>query len=137
MAADSSLMSNILARLTIGNLLLFIFAYVAFRIIQQIVYYRFLSPIKDFPGPFWASVTRLWIAWYNLRGTEVQALEAVHKKYGEQITLSACHERSKTPLVRRTNFHFARSCRTDISHNASRFRSEKPSSDLPSSSKQV
>jgi hypothetical protein len=83
MAKDSSLTSGILARLTIGNLLLFILAYVAFRVIQQIIYYRFLSPIKDFPGPFWASVTRLWTAWYNLMETEVQALEAVHKKYGE------------------------------------------------------
>jgi hypothetical protein len=93
MAKYSSPISDVLARMTIGNLVLFILAYVAFRILQQIVYYRFLSPIKDFPSPFWASVTRLWIAWYNLIETEVQALEAVHKKYGEQISLSSGHER--------------------------------------------
>jgi long-subunit acyl-CoA synthetase (AMP-forming) len=100
MVKYNNLISGVLARMTIGNLVLFILAYVAFRVIQQIVYYRFLSPIKDFPGPFWASVTRIWIAWYNLMESEVQALEAVHKKYGEQTSLSSGHERFQdTPLM--------------------------------------
>jgi hypothetical protein len=89
MAKDSSLISGVLAQLTIVNLLLGVLAYLAFLVIKQIVYYRFLSPIKDFPGPFWASVTRLWIAWKDRTGNEVKALVAVHKKYGEQITLLA------------------------------------------------
>jgi hypothetical protein len=93
MAKYNNLISGVLSRMTIGNLVLFILAYFAFRVIQQIIYYRFLSPIKDFPGPFWASVTRIWIAWYNLMESEVQALEAVHKKYGEQASLSSGHER--------------------------------------------
>lgn len=78
----SGIFSLIIARLTIGNISLFIVEYIAFQIIKQIVYYRFFSPIKDFPGPFWASVTRLWLAWHNLQATEVKTEQTLHEKYG-------------------------------------------------------
>ena len=43
---------TVLQVLTATNVLLVLITYVSFQIISQIVYYRFFSPIKDFPGPF-------------------------------------------------------------------------------------
>lgn len=51
-----------LSLLTFRNLVLAVIGYVVARVIYQIVYYRWFHPLSKFPGPFWASVTRLWIA---------------------------------------------------------------------------
>jgi hypothetical protein len=51
-----------LAFLSFRNLVLAIFGYVVARVVYQIVYYRYFHPLSKFPGPFWGSVTRLWIA---------------------------------------------------------------------------
>jgi hypothetical protein len=75
----------LLEGLTVRNLVFVLIAYASFKVISQIVYYRFFSPIKDFPGPFWASVTRLWIAWHNVKATEIETAQALHKKYGRMI----------------------------------------------------
>lgn len=44
--------------------------FLVFRVLYQIVYYRFCHPLSSFPGPFWASVTRLWIAYHCYKGEE-------------------------------------------------------------------
>lgn len=82
-----------LSLLTVTNVLLSLIAYVTFKIVYQIVYYRFFHPLSVFPGPFWASVTRLWIARHAYRGTEYLALHELSKKHGmwkipRQATLS-------------------------------------------------
>ncbi|KAI4722236.1 flavonoid 3',5'-hydroxylase [Aureobasidium sp. EXF-10727] len=62
---DSSVSSGSSATLhllTFRNLALAILGYVIARITYQIVYYRWFHPLSKFPGPFWGSVTRLWIA---------------------------------------------------------------------------
>lgn len=48
--------------LTFRNLVLAILGYFITRVVYQIVYYRYIHPLSKFPGPFWGSVTRLWIA---------------------------------------------------------------------------
>lgn len=73
----------LLSQLTLGNVCLGLGAYVALQFLYQIVYYRFFHPLSVFPGPFWASVTRLWIAWHNLRETEVPTVRALAKQYGK------------------------------------------------------
>lgn len=75
----------LISHLTVGNVFLGLVAYIAARFISQIVYYRFFHPLSAFPGPFWASVTRLWIAWHNLNETEVPTVHALAKQYGMRI----------------------------------------------------
>jgi hypothetical protein len=48
--------------LSFRNLVLATFGYFVARVVYQIVYYRYFHPLSKFPGPFWGSVTRLWIA---------------------------------------------------------------------------
>jgi hypothetical protein len=64
-AMDSSKQSSsstALSYLGIRNLVLAVFGYFVARVVYQIVYYRYFHPLSRFPGPFWGSVTRLWIA---------------------------------------------------------------------------
>jgi hypothetical protein len=79
---DSSNLAFPNPKITIGNLTLVLVAYFAFNFIWQIVHYRFFHPLSKFPGPFWGSVTRLWIAWHNVRSTELTALKDLSDKYG-------------------------------------------------------
>jgi hypothetical protein len=80
---NMSLAGNVLSHLTVTNLLLGLIAYVALKFGWQIVYYRFFHPLAKFPGPFWASVTRLWIAKHNLQETEVPTVYALAQEYGQ------------------------------------------------------
>lgn len=73
-----------MALLSIRNFALLGLAYITFKIVYQIVYYRFFHPLAKFPGPFWGSVTRLWIAYHNVKADEPEVVRAMHQKYGEQ-----------------------------------------------------
>lgn len=73
----------LVAKVTIANLVLALTAYVAFRILYQIVYYRYFHPLSIFPGPFWATTTRLWIAYHDFNSTELSTTYEMHKKYGK------------------------------------------------------
>lgn len=57
-------------------------AYVLGSFVWQIVYYRFFHPLAGFPGPFWGSVTRLWITYHNVMEDECKVFQALHQKYG-------------------------------------------------------
>jgi hypothetical protein len=78
-------------------------SYIALRIAYQIIYYRFFHPLRHFPGPFWASVTRLWIAWHNYLGDECEVELALHRKYGPVLrvtpTLLLVSDATKLPEV--------------------------------------
>jgi hypothetical protein len=54
--------SAALSFLNFRNLILTVLGHVIARVVYQIVYYRYFHPLSKFPGPFWGSVTRLWIA---------------------------------------------------------------------------
>lgn len=62
-------------------------AYVVISFAYQVIYYRFSHPLRKFPGPFWASVTRLWITYHVVQGDEPQTFQALHKKYGKTYAL--------------------------------------------------
>lgn len=47
------------------------------------IWYRYLSPISDIPGPFLASFSRLWLIKCLLRGKGAIELASLHEKYGE------------------------------------------------------
>lgn len=75
--------SATLSLLTSRNVVLAVIGYLVFSVLYQIVYYRWFHPLSKFPGPFWASVTRLWIAYHNLKEDECQVAQDLHKKYGQ------------------------------------------------------
>ena len=69
--------------LTIRNIVLSILLYVTLQCLYQVVYYRFFHPLAKFPGPFWAGVTRLWVAYPDLTGQErPNECQELHKRYG-------------------------------------------------------
>lgn len=73
---------GVLTYVTISNVSLSICGYLVFLVVYQIVHYRFFHPLAKFPGPFWASVTRLWIAWHNWKADELYLEQKLHEKYG-------------------------------------------------------
>ena len=80
--SDSSILYPHFSLLTVLYGLLLVFIYVFLSSLYQIVYYRFFHPLSKFPGPFWASVTRLWVAYHCYRADEHTKLLELHKKYG-------------------------------------------------------
>lgn len=72
-----------MALLSFTNAVLAFVGYIFIRVAYQIIYYHFFHPLAKFPGPFWAGVTRLWIARHNLNATEVPTIYALHRKYGQ------------------------------------------------------
>lgn len=47
-----------------------------------IIYQRFFHPLASVPGPFWASLTRLWITKHSWDGDMHRTMIALHEKYG-------------------------------------------------------
>ncbi|KAG0158664.1 hypothetical protein PDIDSM_6183 [Penicillium digitatum] len=66
-----------------------------------------LVTVTNFPGPFWGSVTRLWIAWQNLQETEVPTVYALAKKHGPVVritpTLLLVNDHKKLPELYHRN----------------------------------
>jgi hypothetical protein len=67
------------AKAALGVLVVFLLCRVAYHIIYSVWWH----PLAVFPGPFWAKITRLWIAWQNYQGKEAVAIYDLHKKFGE------------------------------------------------------
>ncbi|CEL00466.1 Putative Monooxygenase [Aspergillus calidoustus] len=82
------LREQLVSQLTVTNVILSFAAYVALKFLYQIIYYRFFHPLSVFPGPFWGSVTRLWIAWHNMNETELPTVYALTKKYGPVVRIT-------------------------------------------------
>lgn len=101
--ASSNPVSWLLSQFTFGKIFLAFVTYIAFRVAYQIVYYRFFHPLAKFPGPFWASVTRLWIAYHNLKEDEYLVVWDLHKKYGPVVrvtpTLLVVSDATKLPVI--------------------------------------
>ncbi|CAA9964073.1 Cytochrome P450 [Pyrenophora teres f. maculata] len=99
---DSS--SHLLALATPLNILLSLGVYITCRVLYQIIYYRSFHPLRHFPGPFWASVTRLWmIAYHNIKADECEIELALQRKYGPVLritsTLLLVSDATKLPEV--------------------------------------
>ncbi|KAJ5682561.1 hypothetical protein N7462_005726 [Penicillium macrosclerotiorum] len=98
---------NILSLVTVTNIFLSLIAYVVLKFVFQIVHYRFFHPLAKFPGPFWASVTRLWIAKQNLQETEYLTVYNLAKEYGPVVritpTLLLVSDHTKLPEIYHRN----------------------------------
>lgn len=67
---------------SLGVAALLLVVYVLGSFIWQVIYYRFFHTLAKFPGPFWGSVTRLWITYHNIQEDECRVLQALNRKYG-------------------------------------------------------
>ncbi|GAB1320975.1 hypothetical protein MFIFM68171_11185 [Madurella fahalii] len=90
--------------LNFTTLALAVVGYVVFRVLHQIIHYRFFHPLAQFPGPFWGSVTRIWIAYHDARGAESEACDAQFKKHGCSAirvtpTMILVNDARKVPLL--------------------------------------
>ena len=47
-----------------------------------------LSPLRKCPGPFLASISRLWYTYINWRGNQHVVLERLHAKYGDVVRVA-------------------------------------------------
>lgn len=47
------------------------------------IWYRYMSPISDIPGPFLASFSRVWLIQLLRRGRGARELAELHEKHGE------------------------------------------------------
>jgi cytochrome P450 len=77
-----------MAAITTSDIFLVIALYFCGRVLYQIVKYRFYHPLKQFPGPWLASVTRLWIAYHHVRANESYTFRELHKKHGPVIRIT-------------------------------------------------
>ena len=71
-----------LSSTTVFNAAAVLVASIALPFLWQIIRYRFFHPLSKFPGPFWGSVTRLWIAWHDIKQDENEVILELHKKHG-------------------------------------------------------
>ena len=72
-----------MALLSWSHLALLVPAYLTWKVAYQVVYYRFFHPLAKYPGPFWGSITRLWITYHNLKEDECETFRALHEKHGK------------------------------------------------------
>ncbi len=89
-SSASNFVQSASSYLTFGNIALSIFIYVALQCIYQAVYYHYFHPLAKFPGPFWAGVTRLYIAYYDWTGQEPKKCMELVKQYGRLSCRCAC-----------------------------------------------
>ncbi|KAL4876444.1 cytochrome P450 [Aspergillus karnatakaensis] len=98
---------QIFAHLTLANAVLSFVAFVTLKFIYQVVYYRFFHPLSVFPGPFWGTTTRLWIAWHNMKETELPTVYALTQQYGPVVritpTLLLVSDPTKLPEIYHRN----------------------------------
>lgn len=72
-------------------------ALVVLMIAYQIIYYRFIHPLAGFPGPFWASVTRIWIAYHSYMEDEISTFQKLQETYGKFLSLSTMRTQANLP----------------------------------------
>ncbi|KAK6538232.1 hypothetical protein TWF694_011111 [Orbilia ellipsospora] len=52
------------------------------------IYQLYFSPLSKIPGPWYTSVSRIWLATVTLTGKKVFALHTLHQKYGPFVRIS-------------------------------------------------
>lgn len=82
----------------ISQVAIAILAFAALLILYLIVHYRFFRPLSTFPGPFWVSVMRLWIAYHEFKGNEPYTMWNEVQKRGKSLRLSSSHADPSTSI---------------------------------------
>ncbi len=77
----SDLIPTFSTALSINLLLAFLVVYET----VWIVYARFFHPLRKVPGPFLASVSRIWIIWNVSRADCEKTQRQLHEQYGMPV----------------------------------------------------
>ncbi|EWY80070.1 hypothetical protein FOYG_16863 [Fusarium oxysporum NRRL 32931] len=82
----------------------------ALLVVTIALHRHYFSHLSDIPGPFWASVTRLWHVWIILEGKQNLRLKALHRKHGQFVRIapnevSVCHPDGSKLLLGDDNLH--------------------------------
>ncbi|KAL4808171.1 putative P450 monooxygenase [Aspergillus unguis] len=83
-----SRLEGTLGSITVSTVFLSIAALIVVQFVYQIIYYRFFHPLRHYPGPFWAGVTRIWGAYHYLMCDEAQVYWNAVQKYGPVVRIS-------------------------------------------------
>lgn len=51
-------------------------------------WHRYLSPLARIPGPFWASITRLWHAYHIFEGDHNTEIIRLHEQHGHFVRIA-------------------------------------------------
>jgi hypothetical protein len=51
-------------------------------VIVRVLYRRYWFPIRDVPGPFWASFSSLWKVYHVVKGHTEEQIIKLHKEHG-------------------------------------------------------
>ena len=86
--ATATLLSSFLSKITVTSVSVCLLLFLSVCVLYQIIYYRFFHPLSKFPGPFWASVTRLWGAYHSIAADEVAVYRDLSAKYGTVVRVS-------------------------------------------------
>lgn len=62
-----------------------VFAILALYVVAYVVYQRFLHPLAQYPGPFWASLTDIWQVFEFLTLRQPYRLTELHEKHGPVV----------------------------------------------------
>ena len=62
-----------------------------------VVYYRYLHPLSQYPGPFLASLTKLWKVYHFTTLHLSEKLVQVHEQYGEVVRVGPNELSFRTP----------------------------------------
>ncbi|KAL4799714.1 cytochrome P450 [Aspergillus venezuelensis] len=80
-----------------------------------IVYARFFHPLARFPGPFWASVSRIWIILHVLPGDAEKGQLKLHAKYGPVVRIAPNELITSDPAAMKALYGVqARTTKTDF-----------------------
>ncbi|AEO69867.1 uncharacterized protein THITE_2120621 [Thermothielavioides terrestris NRRL 8126] len=55
---------------------------------SYVAYQRLLSPFAGIPGPFWASLSRLWLTWHARKGDLHTVMMRLHEKHGKLVRIA-------------------------------------------------
>jgi len=53
--------------------------------LSYVVYQRSFHPLANVPGPYWASITRLWMVKHSIDGDMHRTMIALHEKHGSLV----------------------------------------------------
>ncbi|KAM5369016.1 hypothetical protein ACJZ2D_009219 [Fusarium nematophilum] len=80
--ASSAPLSTMFLKLCVGGL-----AFVLVHIVASAFHHLFFHPLRKFPGPPLARVSRLWSRIGNLKGRKSERIHEAHRKYGTIVRI--------------------------------------------------
>lgn len=88
MSSYEGVLSGTLLQLRPCSLSIALFGGLVLYLCSWILYCRWFHSFRDIPGPFWASVSRLWLAAGVLSGKAEHTQRALHRRYGPLVRIA-------------------------------------------------